>query len=106
MRTLVKSGYLLQSLALVLFASGLGTAADLPRDLKEPVEARARTLAAIGSDPQLVAAVRAYNTNPPAALSQMSNQVWRTLSVSDPLVLSLSTGPLVDHLKSLIDPSI
>jgi hypothetical protein len=75
-------------------------------DLKDVVEAKAKLVQALGNDPQVVAAVKAYNTNPPAAGRALTNEKWKELSILDPFVRSLSKGPVVDHLKGLVDPSI
>jgi hypothetical protein len=70
------------------------------------VEAKSKLVQALGSDPQIVAAVKAYNANPPAESRALTNEKWKELSILDPFVRSLSKGPLVDHLKSAVDPSI
>ncbi len=81
-------------------------AASLPPDLKDAVEAKAKLIQALGTDPQVVAAVKAYNSNPPAEGQSMTNEKWKTLSILDPFARSLSKGPLVDHLKSAVDPAV
>ncbi|MGA3026233.1 MAG: hypothetical protein ABSF98_15815 [Bryobacteraceae bacterium] len=90
-----------------LFAAGLPQwAASLPPELKDAVEARAKRVQTLGSDPQVVAAVKAYNANPPAEARSMTNEKWKALSILDPFARSLSKGPLVDHLKSVADPAV
>lgn len=93
-------------LTVALLAGQTTWGASLPPDLKGPVEAKAKLIQALGSDPQVVAAVKAYNANPPAESRAITNDKWKELSILDPFVRSLSKGPLVDHLKSLVDPSV
>lgn len=81
-------------------------AASLPAELKDVVEAKAKQVQAMGTDPQVVAAVKAYNANPPAEGKSMTNDKWKTISILDPFVRSLSKSPLVDHLKSVVDPAV
>src|SRR5215472_1573408 len=103
----MRNGMFTRLVISVLFAAGMPQwGASLPPDLKDVVEAKAKLVQALGNDPQVVAAVKAYNANPPAVGRTLTNDKWKELSILDPFVRSLSKGPLVDHLKGLVDPSI
>ena len=103
----MKARFEAQLLMLVFGSTGmLLQAASLPVELKDAVEAKTKLVVALGTDSQVVAAVRAYNIKPPAEAAGMTNEKWKALSILDPAVRSFSKGPLVEHLKSLADPSI
>lgn len=103
----MKAGFKAHVLTLVVGSAGMQLwAASLPPDLKDAIEAKTKHVVALGTDPQVVAAVRAYNAKPPAEAAGMTNEKWKALSILDPLVRSFAKGPLVEHLKSLVDPSI
>lgn len=53
-----------------------------------------------GTDGKVVAAVKDYNTSPPAASKEMNNEKWTALTVLDPLVRSLAKNELATYLKS------
>ena len=90
----------------VVLAAALLPAASLPPALKDSVEAKAKKLQVLGTDPKVVAAVRAYNATPPPEGVSMTNEKWKSLSVLDPFVRSLSKRPVVEYLKSAVDPSV
>jgi hypothetical protein len=89
--------------ALVLAGNGIAASAA---DAKDKAQAKAAQLAWLSTDPTLVAAVKAQNTNPPAEAKAMTNDQWKTLTVLDPFVKSLSKNTLVDHLKAKKDDSM
>jgi hypothetical protein len=84
----------------------LAWAAAVPPELKVQVEAKAKLVQALGTKPEVIAAVKSYNENPPAEGRSLTNEKWKELSVLDPFVRSLAKGPLVDHLKNSADPCI
>jgi hypothetical protein len=99
--------FFIQLVIPVLLAAGmLQSAASLPPALKDAVEAKAKKLQALGTDPQVVAAVRAYNSAPPSEGLSMTNEKWKALPILDPFVRSLSRRPVIEHLKSAIDPAV
>jgi hypothetical protein len=53
-----------------------------------------------------VAAVKAYNTNPPAEAGAMTNEKWKQLTLLDPRVRSYSKNQVAQALKAKKDLSI
>ncbi len=90
---------------LAFIVSGIEqNAATLPPSMKTMEEAKSKVITAMGTDPRVVAAVRAYNAAPPAGALSMTNEKWRNLSVLDPFVRSFSKGPLVDASRQWPTP--
>ncbi len=81
-------------------------AGDLTPDMKGKVDAKLKELQAWSADPTIVAAVKAYNTAPPAEAVAMTNEKWKTLSLLDPFARSYTKNPLAEYLKSKRDGSI
>lgn len=92
-------------LALGALATGMWGQALSPQ-IKAGAEARAKQLQALGTDPNVVAAVKAYNASPSAEAKAMTNEKWKKLSILDPFVRSLSKSPLGEYLKTKKDASI
>jgi len=78
----------------------------LPPDLKVNVESKAKQLLAWGSDPKIVAAVKAHNTSQSEAEKSMTNEKWKSLTLLDPLVRSYSKNELAQYIKTKVDDSI
>jgi hypothetical protein len=74
--------------------------------MKAKAESKISAIKAWGSDPQIVAAVKAYNASPPAGAKEMTNEKWTSLTVLDPFVRSFGKDPLAEYLKSKRDESI
>ena len=87
-------------LACVLMAQGL------PAELQAKVEARAKSLQSWSADPQIVTAVKAYNTSAPAEAKAMTNDKWTSASLLDPFVRSLTRNPLATYIKTKQDDVI
>ena len=68
-------------------------------------EAKAKQLAWMSTDPQVVAAVKAYNASQPAEAKAMTQEKWKALPVLDPLVRGLSKNALAEYLKGKRDQS-
>jgi len=79
---------------------------SLAPEVRAKVEARAAQLKAMGTDPTVVAAVKAHNANPPAEDKAMTNDKWAKLTILDPYVRSFSKNPLGMYLKAKKDPQI
>lgn len=75
-------------------------------DIRAKVEAKAKQLHSWSTDPQIVSAVKANNTNPPAANKAMTNEQWKNLTILDPFVRSFSKNALATHLKEKKDAQI
>ena len=75
-------------------------------ELQAKVDAKIKAFQAWSTDAKIVAAVKEYNSNPPAGAKEMTNDKWKTLTIMDQAVTSLTKNPLAEHLKSLKDDSI
>jgi hypothetical protein len=74
-----------------------------PADLRAKVEAKVKELQSWSKDQTIVSAVKAYNAKPPADLRQMTNDRWKSLSILDPTIRSLTNNQLAEHLKTKKD---
>ena len=81
-------------------------AEGLSPEMQAKVDAKAKAFQAWSTDAKIVAAVKEYNINPPSIAKEMTNDKWKTLTIMDPAVTSLTKNPLAEHLKSLKDDSI
>ena len=70
--------------------AALACSQTLPPELKSKVEAKAKLLSQWGTDPTVVAAVKAHNSAPPPEAKTMTQEVWKGLSVLDPTVRALT----------------
>jgi len=97
------------TILLALTLSGLSAAAfgqTLTPERKARLDAKAQQLRSWGSDPAIVAAVKAHNTSPDPAAKAMTNDKWKSLTLLDPFVRSFSKNPLGQQLKSKQTPEI
>ncbi len=79
---------------------------SLSPDLKLKLDSRIKQLEHWSTEPEMVAAVRAHNANPPADAKSMTQEKWQKLTVLDPFVRSYSRTPLAMSLKASSDGSI
>src|ERR1041384_5170003 len=101
MRRLAKT-CVVAALAAIPFASaGFGQA--LTPEVRAKVEAKTKQFQSWSTDQTIVAAVRAYNANPPAESRAMTQEKWKQLTILDPFVRSFTRNPLAEHLKSKRD---
>ena len=89
-----------------LFLAGSAFGQSLTPEIKAKVDAKIAQLRAWSSDPAIVAAVKAHNTNPPAEDKTMTNDKWSKLTVLDPYVRSFTKNPLAAYLKTKKDDQI
>lgn len=92
------------TLAFVLAAASLSSQAppELPK-----LNAEIKRLEPISSDPQIVSAVKAYNSTPASAdAKSMTNEKWHELSLFDPFVRSIGKNTLSEFLKTKKDDVI
>jgi hypothetical protein len=98
---------LLRSAALpALFLAATGFGQSLPPEIKANLDHKIKQLQAWSSDPEIVAAVKAHNSNTPAADKAMTNERWAQLTVLDPYVRSFTRNPLGAYLKTKKDDQI
>jgi hypothetical protein len=95
-------------LAAGLFAfSAAGFAQTPPSgELKAKVDAKVKQLQSWSTAPEMVAAVKAHNANPPADAKGMTNDKWKSLSIMDPFVRSYTKTPLAIALKARKDDAV
>lgn len=88
------------ALATMLCFSAAAGAQALSGETRAKVEKHAASLKSMGTSPQVVAAVKAHNANPPAPYKKMTNAAWKDLTLLDPLVRNLAKSDLGQFLKS------
>jgi hypothetical protein len=88
-----------------MFCLSTATQAADAETTKSKAATKAKQLAWMSTDPQVVAAVKAHNANPPAESKAMTQEKWKALPVLDPFVRGLSKNALAEHLKSKRDES-
>jgi len=71
-----------------------------PADVKAKVDKKIAELQSLSTDATIVAEVKAYNTTPPAATKDMTNDKWKTLTVLSPEVRDLTKNKLATYLKT------
>src|SRR5215467_8905370 len=69
-------------------------------ELKAKVDAKLKELASWSTNAEVVAAVRAYNANPPAEAKSLSNDKWKQLTPLDPYVRSFSKNAVATAIKA------
>jgi hypothetical protein len=96
----------------LLFTAGVAClatsvmAAPPSAELNAKLEAKAKEIRWMSTDPKVVAAVREHNANHPAESKAMTQEKWKSLPVLDPFVRALSKNALAEYLKSKRDPDI
>jgi len=75
-------------------------AQSLSPEAKSKVDAITVQLKSWASDPQVVAAVKDHNANPPAEYGGMTNEAWKSLTVLDPKVRAFTKNAVAEFLKS------
>jgi hypothetical protein len=96
------------SLALASLSVFCLSAATLAADaeaVKAKAVAKSKQLSWLSTDAQVIAAVKAYNANPPAEAKAMTQEQWKALPVLDPFVRGLSKNALAEYLKGKRDDS-
>jgi hypothetical protein len=82
-------------------------AAEVPPELKTKLDAKVKQLERISADPQVISAVKSYNSTPLSAEAKaMTNEKWHSLSLFDPFVRSIAKTPLSEYLKTKRDDEI
>lgn len=86
-----------------ILASATGGLAQSPQKL----DAAIKQLSSFSTDPEVVRAVKAYNSTPrsPEEMA-MTNEKWHNLTVFDPFVREVGKTPLSTYLKSKRDDVI
>ncbi len=85
----------------VMLAVAASSYAQAPPEMKAKLDAEMKQLQAVAADPQVVAAVKAYNgTTPSAEAASMTNEKWHGLTLFDPFVRNVAKTPLSAFLKT------
>jgi hypothetical protein len=99
-------GKVLAVLSAMFLLAGLSLG-QAPSDIKAKFDAKVQKLEVFSADPQVVKAVKAYNSATPSEeAASMTNEKWHTLTVFDPLVRSVLKTPLSDYLRSKKDDTV
>lgn len=70
------------------------------------MEAKAKQLQSLGTDPKVVDAVKAYNAALPPEAAAMTNEKWKGLTQLDPAVRAYTRNALAMYLKSRMDSTV
>lgn len=78
-----------------------------PPELQAKLNAKIEQLDRLSTDPQVVGAVKAYNSATPTPEAKaMTNDTWRNLTVFDPFVRTIGKSPLSEYLKTKRDDEV
>jgi hypothetical protein len=84
-------------------AGAASAAAAIDPAVQAKIDAQVKLAQAWAGDPAIVNAVKAQNATPPATHAGMTQEKWTGLTGFDPLVLSFTSGPAAQFLKSKKD---
>jgi hypothetical protein len=88
--------------AVAIFAAA--SFAQAPPELQAKLNAEIKQLTALGHDPQIVSAVKAYNAATPSPEAKgMTNEKWHSLTLFDPFVRGIGKNALSEYLKTKRD---
>ncbi len=88
-------------LAVLISTAGF---AQAPPELKSKLDAKIKQFEPLSNDPQVVSAVKIYNSTPPTPEARaMTNDQWHSLSLFDPFVRSVGKTALSEFLKTKRD---
>ena len=82
----------------LLASSSFGQA--LPGDLRAKVESKLKDLSSWSTNAEVVAAVKAHNTNPSPDAKGMTNEKWKQLTLLDPFVRGFTENPAAQAVKA------
>jgi hypothetical protein len=86
--------------AVVAVAASLVAAPALDPAVQAKVDEQVKYVQSWASEPAVVAAVKAMNAGAPAANKAMTQEKWTALQPFDPFVLSFTTNPVGQFLKT------
>ena len=84
----------------VLTAAFCLNAQDLSAEQKAKVDAKVKIYSAWGIDAKVVAAVKAFNTNPPALAKEMTQEKWKALTLISPEIKTFTKHEVAVYLKA------
>jgi hypothetical protein len=104
--TVTTTGKSIMKLTMVLLiaATGFGQA---PPELQAKLNAKVKQLDSFSTDPQVVGAVKTYNSTAPSPEQKaMTNDKWHGLTLFDPFVRAVGKSPLSEYLKTKRDDEV
>ncbi len=94
----IRKNSLASLIVLLCVGASVGQA---PPEIRTKLDAKIKEFASLSTDPEIVKAVKAYNSIPASAdASAMTNEKWRSLSMLDPFVRATAKTPLSEYLKT------
>jgi hypothetical protein len=97
----------LTKMAMVLLIAATASFAQAPPELQAKLSAVIEQLQLLSADPQVVSAVKTYNsTTPSAEAKAMTNEKWHSLTLFDPFVRAIGKDSLSEYLKTKRDDEI
>jgi len=94
-------------MAIVLLVAASTSFAQAPAELQAKLSAKIKQLEAFSTDPQVVSAVKSYNsTTPSPEAKAMTNEQWHSLTLFDPFVHAVGKSALSEYLKTKRDDEI
>lgn len=85
--------------ASLIFATATWAQTPLTATQRSKVEAQLKVLSALGTDANVVSAVKGFNMNPPVEALGMTQDKWTGLSVLSPEVRYFAKTQLAEYLK-------
>ena len=93
--------------AIVALFAATASFAQAPADLQAKLNAKIKQLNSLSTDPQVVDAVKAYNSAPPSPEARaMTNENWHGLTLFDPFVRGIGKSSLSEYLKTKRDDEV
>lgn len=93
--------------AILLLILSATSASQAPPELQAKLSAEIKALETLSKDPQVVGAVKTYNSTPATAEAKgMTNDKWHSLTLFDPFVRAIGKDSLSEYLKTKRDDVI
>lgn len=94
-------------IAVALLACSSASFGQAPPELQAKLTADIKHLQAIAADPQVISAVKSYDSTPPSPEAKnMTNDKWHALTLFDPFVRTIGKNSLSEFLKTKRDDVI
>lgn len=90
----------IKTVILLLICSAISSG-QAPPELQEKLNTQIKQLKQYSIDAQILAAVKTYNSNPPAEGKALTNDKWHSLSILDPFVRGIGKNAISQYLKSV-----
>jgi len=91
-------------MAILLLIPSAACSGQAPPELQAKLTVQIKHLETLSADPQVVSAVKAYNsTTPTPEAKAMTNDKWHSLTLFDPFVRAIGKNSLSEYLKTKRD---